>query len=189
VLRTTYQDAGMSEDLQCGLAAGQPDAFVALYRRYERPLLAFFVRRTGQPDLAADLTAETFAAALAGRASHRPGAPLDAWLFGIAQHKLIDSLRRRRVEDEARRRIGMEPVMLDDGDLERIDAAAGPKADVERILAELPAEQRAAVRARILEERSYPDIAGELRCSEAVVRKRVSRGLARLRHQLDRRAL
>jgi DNA-directed RNA polymerase specialized sigma24 family protein len=72
----------MSEDLQSGLAAGEPDVFAALYRRYERPLLAFFFRRTGQADLAADLTAETFAAALAGRASYRPGSPLDAWLFG-----------------------------------------------------------------------------------------------------------
>jgi RNA polymerase sigma factor (sigma-70 family) len=176
MLRTTYQDALMTEDLQVTLASGAPDAFTALYRRYERPLLAFFVRRTGQADLAADLTAETFAAALAGRASYHPGAPIDAWLFGIAQHKLIDSLRRRRVEDEARRRVGME-------------ATAGPRVDVNRILAELPADQREAVRARILDERSYPEIAVELRCSEAVVRKRVSRGLARLRHQLDRRAL
>jgi RNA polymerase sigma factor (sigma-70 family) len=189
MLRTTYQDALMTEDLQVTLASGAPDAFTALYRRYERPLLAFFVRRTGQADLAADLTAETFAAALAGRASYHPGAPIDAWLFGIAQHKLIDSLRRRRVEDEARRRVGMEPMRLDDHDLDRIEATAGPRVDVNRILAELPADQREAVRARILDERSYPEIAVELRCSEAVVRKRVSRGLARLRHQLDRRAL
>jgi RNA polymerase sigma factor (sigma-70 family) len=179
----------MTEDLQHGLASGDPEAFAVLYRRYERPLLAFFVRRVGQADVAADLTAETFAAALAGRASYRRGTPLDAWLFGIAQHKLIDSWRRRRVEDDARRRVGMEPVVLSDDDLDRIDATAGRGVNVEGILAELPADQRAAVRARILDERPYPEIAVELRCSEAVVRQRVSRGLARLRHQLDRRAL
>jgi DNA-directed RNA polymerase specialized sigma24 family protein len=38
-----------------------------------------------------------------------------------------------------------------------------------------------------MEERDYEDIAKELRCSEAVVRQRVSRGLARLRRQLERR--
>jgi RNA polymerase sigma factor (sigma-70 family) len=178
---------GVREDpLQSRLASGAPEVFTALYRRYERPVLAFFLRRTRQADLAADLTAETFAAALAGRTSYRPDAPLDAWLFGIAQHKLIDSLRHRRVEDAARRGIGMEPVTLDDDDLDRIVAEAGQNVDVEQILAALPADQRTAVRARILDERSYPDIAAELQCSEAVVRKRVSRGLARLRTQLDR---
>jgi RNA polymerase sigma factor (sigma-70 family) len=173
----------MTEDLQHGLASGDPEAFAVLYRRYERPLLAFLVSRVGQGDVAADVTA------LAGRASYRRGTPLDAWLFGIAQHKLIDSWRRRRVEDDARRRVGMEPVVLSDDDLDRIDATAGRGVNVEGILAELPADQRAAVRARILDERPYPEIAVELRCSEAVVRQRVSRGLARLRHQLDRRAL
>ena len=169
-----------------GLAAGDERTFVALYRRYERPLLAFFVRRVGDAELAADLTAETFASALAGRAAFHEGARVDAWLFGIAQHKLIDSLRHGQVEDEARRRIGMAPIVLTDDDLERIEAAAGAGADVERVLSSLPDDQRAAVQARILEERSYPEIAAELRCSEAVARKRVSRGLARLRRQLDR---
>ena len=40
---------------------------------------------------------------------------------------------------------------------------------------------------RIVEERTYPEIAVELRCSEMVVRKRVSRGLSRLRRQLEER--
>jgi RNA polymerase sigma factor (sigma-70 family) len=174
------------ESTTAGLAAGDERAFVALYRRYERPLLAFFVRRVGDAELAADLTAETFAAALAGRASFHDGARVDSWLFGIAQHKLIDSLRHGQVEDQARRRVGMTAIVLTDDDLERIEATAGPAVDVEEVLAGLPEDQRAAVRARILEERSYPEIAAELQCSEAVARKRVSRGLARLRRQLDR---
>jgi DNA-directed RNA polymerase specialized sigma24 family protein len=36
----------------------------------------------------------------------------------------------------------------------------------------------------VLDERPYHEIAGELRCSELVIRKRVSRGLARVREQL-----
>jgi RNA polymerase sigma-70 factor (ECF subfamily) len=36
----------------------------------------------------------------------------------------------------------------------------------------------------VIEERSYREIAGRLRCSEAVVRQRVSRGLRRLRKQI-----
>ena len=50
---------------------------------------------------------------------------------------------------------------------------------------ELPGDQREAVRARVIDERDYPDIAKDLRCSEAVVRKRVSRGLGKLRARLE----
>jgi DNA-directed RNA polymerase specialized sigma24 family protein len=49
----------------------------------------------------------------------------------------------------------------------------------------LPADQRVAVEARIVDDRSYADIASEMRCSESVVRKRVSRGLATLREQIE----
>jgi RNA polymerase sigma-70 factor (ECF subfamily) len=49
----------------------------------------------------------------------------------------------------------------------------------------LPAEQRDAVRERVLEERDYPEIAARLRCSEQVVRKRVSRGLTALRARME----
>jgi RNA polymerase sigma-70 factor (ECF subfamily) len=50
---------------------------------------------------------------------------------------------------------------------------------------ELPDDQQAAVRARVIDERDYPDIAKDLRCSEAVVRKRVSRGLGTIRTRLE----
>jgi RNA polymerase sigma-70 factor (ECF subfamily) len=50
---------------------------------------------------------------------------------------------------------------------------------------ELPGDQRMAVRARVIDERDYPDIAKDLRCSEAVVRKRVSRGLGTVRARME----
>jgi RNA polymerase sigma-70 factor (ECF subfamily) len=53
------------------------------------------------------------------------------------------------------------------------------------LVEQLPAVEREAVRARVVEERSYREIATELRCSEMVIRKRVSRGLARVRKQLN----
>jgi RNA polymerase sigma-70 factor (ECF subfamily) len=52
-------------------------------------------------------------------------------------------------------------------------------------LAQLPARQRDAIRARILEERPYDEIADELQCSELVVRKTVSRGLRALRSTVE----
>ncbi len=163
---------------------GNAGAFSAFYRRYERVVLAYFVRRVGEPELAADLTAEVFAAALESSRRFRAGkGPASAWLFAIAQHKLAKSRRRGVVEDLARRRLGMAPVVLDDEDLTRIDELGGPDTMV-GLLDGLPADQRDAVMARVLDERSYGEIAEALECSQAVVRKRVSRGLARLREQL-----
>lgn len=175
-----------SDDRLLVAAAVDPGAFAEFYGRYERVMLALFVRRTREPELAADLTAEVFAAALAAVARFRPGgAPASAWLFGIAQHKLAKSRRRGVVEDRARRRLGMPPLVLADADIERIEGLAGGGSNVVGLFERLPASLRDAVGARVLEERSYEEIAGELRCSPAVVRKRVSRGLARLREELE----
>jgi RNA polymerase sigma-70 factor (ECF subfamily) len=77
----------------------------------------------------------------------------------------------------------MPALALDDELIERVEAAAGEERAL-ALLAELPADQRGAVSARVLHEREYAEIAAELQCSESVVRKRVSRGLARLRVRL-----
>jgi RNA polymerase sigma-70 factor (ECF subfamily) len=162
-------------------ARREPAAFGTFYERYERLVLGYFMRRTRDPELAADLTAETFAAALvAARRYRRDGAPASAWLIGIARNTLSSSLRRTRVEDRARRRLGMEPLPLDDELLERIERIGGD-ARVESLLSQLTPDQSDAVRARVLGEEDYAVIASRLRCSESVVRQRVSRGLATLR--------
>jgi len=168
------------------LLAGGPADFGIFYARHEDAMLAFFLRRTGSPELAADLTAETFARALEGR--RRFDATLgaaQAWLFGIARHVLARSLERGRVEDEARHRLGIGPLSLSDDDLARIDELAGEPTLA--ALAGLPAEQRQAVEARVVGELEYAELAVRLQTSEAVVRQRVSRGLRTLRARLERR--
>jgi RNA polymerase sigma factor (sigma-70 family) len=163
------------------VAAWDPDAFGELYRRHERSMAAFLMRRTGSAEVAADLTSEVFAAALlAWRRGATPGVSERAWLYGIAQHKLIDSYRRGRVEDEARRQLEMRPTVITDESLAEIEALTADTPTLE-LVAELPAVQRTAVTARVVDEREYGEIAQELRLSEQIVRKRVSRGLARLR--------
>jgi DNA-binding Lrp family transcriptional regulator len=107
---------------------------------------------------------------------------LEHLLFGIARNKLASSQRRGVVEANARQRLGMAPLELTDDDLEAIDHLGTE--DVLKLLDDLPIDQRQVVHAHVIEERSYTDIAEQLRCSEAVVRKRVSRGLAQLRDQL-----
>src|SRR4051812_47204904 len=159
--------------------AGRPEAFAVFYRRHVPTVLAYCRRRTAEPELAFDLCAEVFAAALERsdryRREHATAAP---WLYGIARHKLAESARRGRIEDRARRRLGMEPIEIDDEGIALVEEAAP-------LLEDLAAPERDAVRARVVEERDYGDIAAALRCSEQVVRKRVSRGLARLRARME----
>lgn len=163
----------------------EPAAFGAFYERHEVAVLVFLLRRTGDPELAADLAAETFAQALlASRRFKDDGPPAIAWLLGIARNVLAMSMRKGRVEAKARRRLGMERLELDDRDIERIQSLDSDP-EVLRRLEALPREQREAIMQRVVEERSYTDVAARLGCSEQVARKRVSRGLAELRARLE----
>jgi RNA polymerase sigma-70 factor (ECF subfamily) len=178
------------EDL-IAASARERAAFGVFYERHERAVLGFFGAATRRPEVAADLTAETFAAALESVASFDPSlGTARMWLFGIARHVLARSARRGRVESAARSRIGLEPLALRAEHVSLISALVEAEGDaiVEAWLAELPADQAAALRARVLHEREYVDIAADLRCSEAVVRQRVSRGLGRLRRRLGQEA-
>jgi len=175
----------VDDDRLLARARRDPAAFGTFYERHERLVLGYFMRRVGDPELAADLAAETFAAALVAVGRYRGGGPpASAWLVGIARHVLSASVRRARVEDRARRRLGMEPLALDDELLERI-ARIGGDERVEALLGRLTPSQSAAVRARVLDEEDYAGIAARLRCSESVVRQRVARGLATLRRAIE----
>jgi RNA polymerase sigma factor (sigma-70 family) len=166
------------------LASPEAAAFEVFYCRHAEELLGFFARRTRDPELAADLTAETFAAALAGRRRFRPRAgAASAWLFGIAMHKLADAQRRGYAEQRARRRLGMERLELDDDDYAQIESL-GASSDAVALLELIPPDQRDAVRARVLDEQGYDEIAAAQQTSETVVRKRVSRGLAAVRNRM-----
>jgi len=168
----------------------QPEAFGVFYRRYERPILVYATRRCATPDAAADLCAEVFASALASSKRYRAErGPAIAWLYGIASNTLSASRRRGRVADGARKRLQMEPLVLDDEDLERVEAVIDAQRvapDLQEMLDTLPVDQRDAVLARIVDEQAYDEIAADLKCSPAVVRQRVSRGLNTLRFDLTK---
>lgn len=168
-------------------AGGDDRAFAEFYRRWLPLVTGYFLRRAGSRELAFDLTAETFAAVVADIRRFDPAlGPAAGWLFGIAEHKLIESWRRAKVESSARSRLGHEPVALEDQDLTRVEelASLGNAGRLDQLLARLPTAQRDAVRARVLDEASYAEIAGQMDCSEAVARQRVHRGLGYLRQRL-----
>lgn len=169
------------------LTPSVPDAFEVFFVRHSPAILAYLLRRTGDPDVAHELTSETFAVALESVARYdRARGDGRAWLFGIARIVLLASFRRQRSERAARLRAGISTPDVDGAWEEaerRIDA--GLPSLVEGI-EELPYAERRAVVARILDEREYAEIAASERATEAAIRQRVKRGLGRLRERIGR---
>lgn len=158
-------------------AAGDRGAFGELYRRNEQLIMRFIGARVRDPHLTADLTAETFAAALESVERFDPmRGSASGWLVGIARNVLLASWRQGRVESGARQRLKMRPIFIEDEHLQTIARLCAEEA-----LMSLDQPERDAIARRILDDVSYADLATELECSEQVVRQRVSRGLSRLR--------
>ena len=170
-------------------AGGDRDAFGLFYDRHVRAVLGVCWRRTADAQVAADLCAETFAAALLGIGTYRAdrGAPR-AWLMGIASHQVSRWWRRRRVDDRARRRLGMERLVLDDASTAGIEALSDVveyREAVRAAMASLTPALREAVALRVADDLPYAEVARRLGCSEGAARVRVTRGLARLAEALE----
>jgi RNA polymerase sigma factor (sigma-70 family) len=160
------------------------EQLAAAYRRDGGRLLVWLTRRTYDAQLAVDLVGETYARALESRRRFAgDGADADAiaaWTWGIARNVLHDALRRGRAERRALRRLGAEPPLLEPVELRRIEELAelgSLRAALAGALEELSAEQRDAVRLRVVDELAYPVVAARLGISEQAARARVSRAL------------
>lgn len=166
------------------LASGAPGDYGVFYDRHLNAVRSYVASRIRQPEVTFDLVAEAFARALEKRAQFDPArGTATAWLLGIARNLIVDSVRQGQVEAASRVRLGMAAVELDDEQLTRIIEHC--EGDLPAALGSMAADQREAVLRRVVLDESYTTIAGELRCSEQVVRKRVSRGLASLRVNLE----
>jgi RNA polymerase sigma factor (sigma-70 family) len=168
------------------LASGTPGDFGVFYDRHLGVVRSYVASRIWRPEVMFDLVAETFARALENRTLFDPArGPAEGWLLGIARNLIVDSARRGQVEAASRVRMGMSAIVLDDTQVGLI--AEHGRGDLRAALGSLPADQREAVLRRVVLDESYTAIAGQLRCSELVIRKRVSRGLASLRASLEER--
>jgi RNA polymerase sigma-70 factor (ECF subfamily) len=185
-----HDDRSSRSDAELLVEARQdPEAFTLFYRRNFRPVLSYFRSRTLDREVASELTAETFAVALAGVERYDParGMP-QQWLYGIAANQLRQLWRSRRVSSRARRRLEIEtPAAADRGweEFEAVDA----RLDGERITAALsrvPAKSREAVRLRVIEQLDYGEIARRMGCKRGTARSLVFRGLRRLSDEFDR---
>jgi RNA polymerase sigma factor (sigma-70 family) len=166
---------------------GEAECFGELFRRHHAVVLAFVARRVDEPEVAADLLAETFAALLTIVRDRRRDLPISplGWLLVTARNLLIDRHRHGIVVEAARRQLQLAPVALDDRDIELILEAGHSDELLGRIHELLPLEQADALTARIVDELDYDVIARRANTSQAVIRKRVSRALATLRATLE----
>ena len=161
------------------------ERFAALYQEQSHDLLVFFARRVYEPELALDLTAETFPQALISRRKFRGTNDADAarWLYGIARHQLHHYFRNGEAEGKALRKLGLEVPDMSDAELARLVEESGLdelRAAMNGALSTLSNEQRQALQLRVVHELPYPEVASRLGISEASARARVSRGLRAL---------
>lgn len=177
----------MSDTLARSLrdATRTPSAFTGVYEATARELLAFFVRRTFDIEVARDLMAETYAQAFEHRRRFRgrTDAEAAAWLYGIARHLLSRYVRKGVVERRAVRRLALDVPDVSEDDHRRIielAGLAGLREAVAGAFSTLPVDQREAVRLRIIDERAYQEVAAALDISEQTARARVARALRRI---------
>ena len=144
-----------------------------LFETHSDELLAFLARRTFDSQVAFDLLGETFAAAFEARAKcrARSDSELHGWLFGIARNQLNLFYRDGFIERRALSKLAVEPIALSDESFERVERLADLTAARVRLagaLAELSPEHREVLQLRVIEERSYGDVAERLAVSEQV---------------------
>ncbi|OLE36475.1 MAG: hypothetical protein AUG48_07270 [Actinobacteria bacterium 13_1_20CM_3_68_9] len=132
------------------LRSADSRAFRELYDRHAERIYRFQLARTRDRDAALELTAETFAQAWLSRTRFRDLADGSAapWLYGIARHVLLASVRKRQLEQRAVERLGAE---IDRHDHETVPSALWLEG-LDEAIAELPVEVRRALELRIVDE-------------------------------------
>lgn len=168
-------------------ARTDPEAFAALYRRHVDRIHRFALRRTGDRDLADDVTAATFEKALAGFARFRPGpAGLAPWLYRIAGNEITDRYRRRARETGERARRGADrladPIAFaDEARVDDADEAVAVRAALDRLT---PRYQR-VLTLRYLADLEHRDAAAAMGVPPALFAVLVHRAGAALRKAIE----
>lgn len=187
--------ADESDDAVIGRSEAAPAVFGVIFDRHVRPVYRYLLRRVGD-ELAADLTAETFMRAFAGRSRYQQrGQSALPWLLGIATNltKMHHREEERRLRAYARAAAaepaaGLGHPTTATSDLEdRLDATAlGPA--LANALAALPARQRDVLLLHAWAELSFAEIALALEIPAATVRSHIHRARRSVANQLPQHA-
>jgi RNA polymerase sigma-70 factor (ECF subfamily) len=162
---------------------GDPQAFRALFERHAPPIRRFLRDLLRDAEAADEATQETFVRAFRGLAAVRDPDRLAPWLFGIARHVFHEQLRARKgmalpAPDEAPEPVDSAPTP----EMLLLHREAGGL--LERALAELSEERRAALLLRIDHGLEYEEIREVTGWSLAKVKNEIHRARLELRARL-----
>ena len=161
------------------LAGAQP-AFEQIVRRYQRSVISFIARVTGDRAGAEDLAQDTFIKAFRNLAAFDTTRRFSSWLLRIAHNTAVDSLRRPRVRTVALSASDADASVTRSGE-PKAPPAADPveqrdvRRALEQALGRLRPEYRAAVVLRYHESLSFEEIASVMSVPAATARTYVHR--------------
>jgi RNA polymerase sigma-70 factor (ECF subfamily) len=166
---------------------GDADAFGELVRHFEPDVARLCRRILGATEEARDAAQESFARAHAALDGYDPERPFRPWLLGIAAHRAIDALRRRR--REARLFAGEDLDAAGHADASPSPLQHGLFAERRRELLAaidaLPDPYRAALTLRYYADLEFDTISEILAVSRNQVATLLFRGRKRLRDALQ----
>ena len=138
--------------------AGDPDAWDALFRRYQMPLYAYVFELIRNESSALDLVQESFIAAARNVGSLREDERFGSWLFGIAHQKIVQRWRKKSGHEILLGEIPEAPDEFESGPDERL-IRCEQEAAFMNLLNQLPPQQRAVLLLHFLEDFSIDEIA------------------------------
>jgi RNA polymerase sigma factor (sigma-70 family) len=159
-------------------AAGDLEAFEALFRQHQKQVYAWTVRIVRDSGIAEDLTVETFWRIYRFRTRFDPAGNFRAWARRIATNSALDHLRHARRETELSEDYPAPPR----GDPAVLNELRG---NIRRAFLELPAKYRLVATLALIEEEPYNEIAEAMGISTALVKIRVFRAVRILRKRLN----
>jgi RNA polymerase sigma-70 factor (ECF subfamily) len=177
-------------ELMLRVKDGDGASFTILLEKHRLPVIHFLYRMVQNQGVAEELAQEVFLRVYRSRESYEPTAKFTTWLFRIATHLALNSLRdgknqrlEERLDDDSSdtpvrqvsdKKPSVEQYMVNQA---RLD-------EVRRAVATLPEKQRAAVLMHKYEEMEYSQIAKVLNCSESAVKSLLFRAYETLRARL-----
>ena len=167
----------LPEPLPCELAEAR---FSSLYREHGREIMGYALRRTAEPEDAADALAETFVVAWRRLADVPAGGEARLWLYGTARRVLANQRRAERRRTRLAEALREAPWQGPD----TLSAPDRDRADLMRALAELDSADRELLMLIGWEELTPAEAARVLEISPLAARTRLHRARRRLRSLL-----